>query len=102
MTVSCLGDRTQGHKPVTKTEKSTAEVHSVCHGMYVATETGGRCGFLCVTARACAWETATGRATHATMHRYHSFSANKQTCDTKSSKRVDSAVSTMNIAVSFS
>jgi hypothetical protein len=38
---SCQGDRTQGQKSVLKIAKSTAEVHSLRHDIYVATETGG-------------------------------------------------------------
>jgi hypothetical protein len=38
---SCQGDRTQGQQSVIKTAKSTVEVHSVWHDIYVATETGG-------------------------------------------------------------
>jgi hypothetical protein len=37
---SCQGDRTQGQQPVLKIAKSTVEVHSVWHDIYVATETG--------------------------------------------------------------
>jgi hypothetical protein len=39
---SYQGDRTQGQQTVLKTAKSTVEVHSVCHDIYVATETGGQ------------------------------------------------------------
>jgi hypothetical protein len=39
---SCQGDRTQGQQSVLKTAKSTVEVHSVWHDIYVATETGGQ------------------------------------------------------------
>jgi hypothetical protein len=39
---SCQGDRTQGQRSVLKTAKSTVEVHSVWHDIYVATETGGQ------------------------------------------------------------
>jgi hypothetical protein len=39
---SCEGDRTQGQRSVLKTAKSTVEVHSVWHDIYVATETGGQ------------------------------------------------------------
>jgi hypothetical protein len=39
---SCQGDRTQGQKSVLKIVKSTVEVHSVWHDIYVATETGGQ------------------------------------------------------------
>jgi hypothetical protein len=39
---SCQGDRTQGQQSVLKTAKSTVEVHSVWHNIYVATETGGQ------------------------------------------------------------
>jgi hypothetical protein len=38
---SCQGDRTQGQQSVLKIAKSTVEVHSVWHDIYVATETGG-------------------------------------------------------------
>jgi hypothetical protein len=39
---SCQGDRTQGQQSVLKIAKSTVEVHSVWHDIYVATETGGK------------------------------------------------------------
>jgi hypothetical protein len=39
---SCQGDRTQGQQSVLKTAKSTVEVHSVWHDIYIATETGGQ------------------------------------------------------------
>jgi hypothetical protein len=39
---SCQGDRTQGQQPVIKIAKSTVEVHSVWHDIYVATEAGGQ------------------------------------------------------------
>jgi hypothetical protein len=39
---SCLGDRTQGQQSDLKIAKSTVEVHSVWHNIYVATETGGQ------------------------------------------------------------
>jgi hypothetical protein len=39
---SCQGDRTQGQQSVLKIAKSTVEVHSVWHGIYIATETGGQ------------------------------------------------------------
>jgi hypothetical protein len=39
---SCQGDRKQGQQTVLKTAKSTVEVHSVWHDIYVATETGGQ------------------------------------------------------------
>jgi hypothetical protein len=39
---SCQGDRKQGQKSVLKTAKSTVEVHTVWHDIYVATETGGQ------------------------------------------------------------
>jgi predicted membrane-bound mannosyltransferase len=39
---SCQGDRTQGQQSVLKIAKSTVEVHSVWHDIYVATETGGQ------------------------------------------------------------
>jgi hypothetical protein len=38
---SCQGDRTWGQQSVLKIAKSTVEVHSVWHDIYVATETGG-------------------------------------------------------------
>jgi hypothetical protein len=34
--------RTQKHQSVLKTAKSTVEVHSVWHDIYIATETGGQ------------------------------------------------------------
>jgi hypothetical protein len=39
---SCQGDRTLGQQSVLKTAKSTVEVHSVWHDIYVATGTGGQ------------------------------------------------------------
>jgi hypothetical protein len=39
---SCQGDRTQGQQSVLKNVKSTVELHSVWHNIYVATETGGQ------------------------------------------------------------
>jgi hypothetical protein len=39
---SCQGDRTQSQQSVLKIAKSTVEVHSVRHGIYVVTETGGQ------------------------------------------------------------
>jgi hypothetical protein len=39
---SCQGDRTQGQQSILKSAKSTVELHSVWHGIYVATETGGQ------------------------------------------------------------
>jgi hypothetical protein len=36
----CQGDRTQGQLSVPKFAKSTVEVHSVWHDIYVATEAG--------------------------------------------------------------
>jgi hypothetical protein len=39
---SCQGDRTQGQQSVLKIARSTVEVHSVCHDIYVATETAGQ------------------------------------------------------------
>jgi hypothetical protein len=39
---SCQGDRTQGQQSALKFAKSTVEVHSVWHDIYVATETGGQ------------------------------------------------------------
>jgi hypothetical protein len=39
---SCQGDRTQGQQSVVKVAKSTVEVHSVQHDIYLATETGGQ------------------------------------------------------------
>jgi hypothetical protein len=40
LAVSCQGDRTQGQQTLLKIAKSTVEVHSVWHNMYVATGTG--------------------------------------------------------------
>jgi hypothetical protein len=45
------GDAKKGQQSVLKTAKTTAEVHSVWHYMYVPNETGG---LSCITARACA------------------------------------------------
>jgi hypothetical protein len=42
LTGSCQGDRTQGQQSVIKIAKSTVEVHSVWHDIYIATETGGQ------------------------------------------------------------
>jgi hypothetical protein len=39
---SCQGDWTQEKRPVLNIAKSTVEVHSVWHDMYVPTETGGQ------------------------------------------------------------
>jgi hypothetical protein len=39
---SCQGDRTRGQQSVLKVAKSTVELHSVWHDIYVATETGGQ------------------------------------------------------------
>jgi hypothetical protein len=39
---SCQGYQTQEQQSVLKTTKSTVEVYSVWHDMYVATETGGQ------------------------------------------------------------
>jgi hypothetical protein len=39
---SCQDDRTQGEQSVLRIAKSTVEVHSVWHDIYVATETGGQ------------------------------------------------------------
>jgi hypothetical protein len=39
---NCQGDGTQGQQSVLKIAKSTVEVHSVWHDIYVATETGGQ------------------------------------------------------------
>jgi hypothetical protein len=39
---SCQGDRTQGQQSVLKIVKSTVEVHSVWHDIYVATKAGGQ------------------------------------------------------------
>jgi hypothetical protein len=39
---SCQGDRTQEQQTVLKIAKSTVEVHSLWHDIYVATETGGQ------------------------------------------------------------
>jgi hypothetical protein len=44
LTESCQGDRTQGQQSVLKIAKSTVEVHSVWHNIYVATDTGGQMG----------------------------------------------------------
>jgi hypothetical protein len=43
---SCQGGRTQGQQSVLKTAKSTVEVHSEWHDIYVAAETGGQMGAL--------------------------------------------------------
>jgi hypothetical protein len=42
MAESCQGDQTRGQQSVLKISKSTVEVHSVWHDIYVATETGGK------------------------------------------------------------
>jgi hypothetical protein len=42
MAESCKGDRTQEQQPIIKTAKSTIEVHSLWHDIYVATEAGGQ------------------------------------------------------------
>jgi hypothetical protein len=42
LTESCQGDRTKRQQSVLKSAKSTVEVHSVWHDIYVATETGGQ------------------------------------------------------------
>jgi hypothetical protein len=39
---SCQGDRKRGQQSVLKIAQSAIEVHSVRHGIYVATETGGQ------------------------------------------------------------
>jgi hypothetical protein len=41
---SCQGDGTQEQQSVLKITKSTGEVHSVRHDMYVVTETGRQMG----------------------------------------------------------
>jgi hypothetical protein len=61
----CQGNRTQGKQKVLKTAKSTVEVHSACHGIYVATETGGQMAGCCVLLCAPAQD----RGTHAAMHK---------------------------------
>jgi hypothetical protein len=42
LTESCQSDRTRGQQSVLKIAKSTVEVHSVRHDIYVTTETGGQ------------------------------------------------------------
>jgi hypothetical protein len=42
LAASCQGDRTQGQQSVLKIAKSTVEVRSVWHDIYVVTETGGQ------------------------------------------------------------
>jgi hypothetical protein len=39
---SCQDDRTQGQQSFLKIAKSTVEVYSVWHDIYIATETGGQ------------------------------------------------------------
>jgi hypothetical protein len=87
------GDRTQGQKSVLKTAKSTVEVHSVWHDIYVATETG-RCGLLYITPRACARATAKEQGTNAAMHKCYqnNITANKQNRDAQTCARGGSAV----------
>jgi hypothetical protein len=40
LAASCQGDRTQGQHSVLKIAKSTVEVHSLWHDIYVVTDTG--------------------------------------------------------------
>jgi hypothetical protein len=51
---SCQGNRKQRQQSVLKIAKSTVEVHSVWHDIYIATEAGGQMRVVCITPCACA------------------------------------------------
>jgi hypothetical protein len=55
----CQGDWTQQQQSILKLAKSTVEVHSVCHDIYVGTETGEQ--MRAVVYSPCAYARATAK-----------------------------------------
>jgi hypothetical protein len=94
LTESCQGDRKQEQQSVLKPDKSTVEVHSVWHDIYVATKTGGQMPavvYYSVRLRKSVRERARDLRT---MHKYYNniFSANKQNSDAQACERGGHAV----------